>query len=270
MLIKPNRNRSRLRRSLPGLGVAGLTLGSLVFLAPSSWGQPTGAGSRPIVKGNLSVEQVEQGLFANPGPMLECYGRLPPPRANLLTRLSFEIDERGRVSAGHVSAPDHPELEPCLDAALLQRTFPAPSSGTVSVQAQTLLTPPYAERRAVSEARESDGQHKSNSPRIPPDVIRAVVRSYYDQFRACYEPRIPSLPAASVTMRFTIGRDGHVSDGEATDETAGAKSEASAALAQCIDGAMRSMQFPAPKDGIVTVDYPLIFKAGDEPSPARP
>ncbi len=265
MLITP-RNRTRLRRSLPWLGLAGLTLGTLVFVAPSSWGQPNGsADGHPTVTGQLSVQQVEQAMFADPLAMLYCYGALAGPRENLFAHFSFEIAENGRVSSGQVSAPDHPELEPCMRAVLMNKTFPAPSSGTVHVEFPTQLTPPYEERRAVAEASEG------NSQRIPPDTIRAVVRSYYDQFRECYEPLIPSLPAASVTLSFTIGREGNVTDGEVKDVTPGEHdAKAAAELARCVDGVMRTMKFPAPEDGIVTVGYPIMFTDGNEPPAAQP
>lgn len=123
-------------------------------------------------------------------------------------------------------------------------------------------SPPYEQRRAADEARET------NSARIPPEVIRSTVRSYYAGFRTCYEAQLPELASASVTLRFTIGRDGLVADGDAVDKTE-PPSERSAALAQCLDGVMRSMQFPAPRDGIVTVEYPIYFEKGDE-TPANP
>jgi beta-lactamase regulating signal transducer with metallopeptidase domain len=263
MLITPQ-NRTRLRRSLPWLGLAGLTLGSLVFLAPSSWAQPHG-DDHPTVTGNLSVQQVEQAMFDNPRQVLDCYDALAAPRDSLSAHFSFEIAEDGRVRSGQARVPEHPELEPCLQAVLMNKTFPAPSSGTVQVEFPTELSPPYEERRAVAEAAEG------NSQRIPPETIRAVVRSYYDQFRACYEPLIPSLPAASVTMSFTIGREGNVTDGEAKDVTPGEHdAKASAKLAQCIDGVMFTMKFPAPEDGIVTVAYPLMFTDGNEPPDQQP
>jgi hypothetical protein len=60
-----------------------------------------------------------------------------------------------------------------------------------------------------------------------------------------------------VTLDFTIGRDGKVMDGTATDE-------GQPRLAACFDTVMRGMIFPAPEDGIVTVTYPVMV-APDEP-----
>jgi hypothetical protein len=60
-----------------------------------------------------------------------------------------------------------------------------------------------------------------------------------------------------VTLDFTISRQGKVVDGNATDES-------HPELAACFDTVMRSMVFPAPEDGIVTVTYPVMV-APDEP-----
>jgi hypothetical protein len=176
-------------------------------------------------------------------------------------KLSFEIDERGRVSSGRVSVPDHPELEPCLHAALMQRTFPRPSSGTVSVDAPTLLTPPYDERRAVLEAREGTSQSLSH------DVIRTTLRGYFPQLRDCFERADKALRSVNITMSFVIGRDGRTMDGKTIDKSEPpADLAAFAGFAQCIDEVRRTMQFPVPEDDIVSVDYPITF--GHEPAGA--
>jgi|GEM_PF-2983766 len=257
MLI--NSDRSHPRRSAPWLVLAGLGLCSLVFLAPNSIGQTQGNTSdHPTVRGNLTVEQVEQALFTKPQPMLSCYEGLTAPRSNLPVKLSFEIDERGRVSSGRVSVPDHPQLEPCLHAALMQRTFPRPTSGTVSVEAPTLLTPPYDERRAVLEAREGTSQSLSR------DVIRTTMRGYFPQLRGCFERVDKTLRSVNVNMSFVIGRDGRTIDGSTIDKSEpAAEPVAFAQLAQCVDDVRRTMQFPVPEDGIVSVDYPITF--GHEP-----
>jgi hypothetical protein len=72
-------------------------------------------------------------------------------------------------------------------------------------------------------------------------------------------------------MSFTIGREGNVTDGEAKDVTPGEHDEkASAKLAECVDGVMYTMKFPAPEDGIVTVGYPMMFTDGNEPPDQQP
>jgi beta-lactamase regulating signal transducer with metallopeptidase domain len=246
MLMSKQQTR-RTGRSMAWLGLSGLVLGALVFLAPSSFGQGSDAGaSEAKVKGNLSVEQIQQVVFGKARPMIECYNQLPEPRENLSTRLTFEIAETGSVAWGRVAVAEHPELAPCLEAALLTYVFPRPSSGTVMVDMPAELSPPYAERTAVAEAKEGV------SHRLPPQVIRDTVRSHFDEFRACYEAFPHPRPTTQATLRFTIARDGKVSDGEV-------ESKEHPSLGQCLDPLMRSMVFPPPNDGIVTVGYPVQF-----------
>jgi beta-lactamase regulating signal transducer with metallopeptidase domain len=235
-----------------GLGLSGLVLGALVFLAPSSFGQNGANGaSETKIKGNLSAAQIEQVVFGNPKPLLNCYHRLPEPRENLELRLVFEIAESGWVKEGRrVEAAKHPELEECFGHQLARYVFPAPSSGTVQVDMPVQLTPSLEERNARAEAKEGVSQ------RLAPEVIRKVVRDYYSGFRDCYEALGHPLPDTWATLKFTIARDGKVSDGEV-------ESPEHPKLGQCLDGVMRSMVFPAPGDGIVTVAYPIMFAPGE-------
>jgi hypothetical protein len=95
--------------------------------------------------------------------------------------------------------------------------------------------------------------------------LRATVRSYLPQLRDCFERLNGALPSASVNMRFIIARDGEANDGHTLDKSEpAADSVAFAQLAQCVDDVRRTMQFPAPDNGIVSVDYPVSFE--DTPS----
>jgi len=250
MLMSKKRSR-RAGLGAAGLGLSGLVLGALVFLAPSSFGQGGDGASQAKIKGNLTVAQIEQVLFGNPKPLLTCYKRLPEPRENLQLRLVFEIAESGWVNAGRrVEVANHPELAECFEFQLARYVFPAPSSGSVQVDMPIQLTPPLAERNARAEAKEGVSQ------RLDPEVIRKVVRDYYQGFRDCYEKLGQPLPDTWATLKFTIARDGKVSDGEV-------ESPEHPALGKCLDGVMRSMVFPSPKDGIVTVSYPIAFAPGE-------
>lgn len=257
-MLMSKKQRKRAGLGAVGLGLSGLVLGALVFVAPSSFGQgDAGDPNEARVEGNLSIEQVQQVVFGRARPMLDCYAQLPTPRENLSVRLLFTIGEDGTVQPGaRAVVPAHPELAPCFESQLYQYEFPAPSSGTVEVDMPTELSPPLDERNAIAEAKEGVSQ------RLAPEVIRGVVRDHYDAFRACYEALGNPLPDAQATMRFTISREGKVSDGEV-------KSEEHPALGKCLDPVMRSMVFPAPEDGIVTVEYPLAFEAAQSES-AKP
>jgi beta-lactamase regulating signal transducer with metallopeptidase domain len=249
MLMKSTNGTSQRWPGAGWLGLSGLLLGALVFLAPSSWGQGSDAGADQLrVEGNLTAEQITSTAYGEPyqGQFIhECYSQLSYPRPNLGMRLLFEIDENGHVSSGRAEVPQHPELAPCIEGVLKRMVFPKPSSGTVRVDMPGMLTPMLEERQARAEADQGRA-------RLSKEVIREVVRTSYERVRTCYEALPRPLPAVTLKLEFTIGRDGTVIDGQV-------ESKEYPGLAACLDGIMRSLVFPAPKTGIVTVVYPIIM-----------
>jgi hypothetical protein len=111
----------------------------------------------------------------------------------------------------------------------------------------------------VLEAREGTSQSLSR------DLIRTTMRGYFPQLRGCFERVDTTLRSVNINMSFVIGRDGRAIDGNTTDKSEPATDPAAfAQLAQCVDDVRRTMQFPVPDDGIVSVDYPITF--GHEPA----
>ncbi|MFO0590632.1 MAG: AgmX/PglI C-terminal domain-containing protein [Polyangiaceae bacterium] len=105
------------------------------------------------------------------------------------------------------------------------------------------------------------------SGRLPPEIIRRVIRSNFGRFRACYEDglkRNPSLEGR-VTTNFVIGRDGAVSNVSDGGSDIGDK-----AVAACVIRAFYSLSFPQPEDGIVTVVYPITFSPVVDSTPKKP
>ena len=91
---------------------------------------------------------------------------------------------------------------------------------------------------------------------LPPEVIQRVVRQSFGRFRGCYEAGLRGNPTLEgrVTARFVIARDGSV----ATVQSGGTDLP-DASVVACVLRAYSSLTFPSPKDGIVTVTYPLTF-----------
>jgi outer membrane biosynthesis protein TonB len=87
-------------------------------------------------------------------------------------------------------------------------------------------------------------------------VIQRVVRQSFGRFRGCYEDGLRTNPnlEGRVTARFVIARDGSV----ATVQSGGTDLP-DPRVVSCVLRAYSSLTFPSPKNGIVTVTYPLTF-----------
>ena len=97
----------------------------------------------------------------------------------------------------------------------------------------------------------------STSGRLPPEVIQRSVRANMGRFRSCYERGLASNPALEgrVAVKFVIDRSGAVSTAADDGSTLPDPS-----VVQCIVRQYRSMSFPPPEGGAVTVRYPLDFR----------
>lgn len=91
---------------------------------------------------------------------------------------------------------------------------------------------------------------------LPPELIQRVVRQNFGRFRQCYESALRANPnlTGRVTARFLIDRDGSVS----TASNGGSDLPDSGAV-QCVIRAFYGLSFPAPRDGVVRVSYPILF-----------
>ncbi|HEX4477793.1 MAG TPA: AgmX/PglI C-terminal domain-containing protein [Polyangiaceae bacterium] len=91
---------------------------------------------------------------------------------------------------------------------------------------------------------------------LPPEVIQRIVRQSFGRFRGCYEDGLRQNPnlEGRVTARFVISRDGSVASVQS-----GGTDLPDARVVSCVLRAYTSLSFPAPKDGIVRVTYPLMF-----------
>jgi hypothetical protein len=89
--------------------------------------------------------------------------------------------------------------------------------------------------------------------RLPPEVIQKVVRENMGRFSLCFEAAFRNNPPPfqTVTVGFTIERDGSVNKVQTTSENT------SASVATCVGKAFRSVVFPKPEGGTVKVSYPI-------------
>lgn len=85
------------------------------------------------------------------------------------------------------------------------------------------------------------------------------MRGAYGRFRMCYEQGLEHDPKleGKVTLRFVINQKGNV-EYASRGETTLPDTE----MAKCVVAAVRTVVFPEPEGGIVTVVYPIQFAPG--------
>jgi hypothetical protein len=111
------------------------------------------------------------------------------------------------------------------------------------------------------------GSHRTSGPsvrnsdmrvsgRLPPELIRRVVRQNHPRFRSCYESALMTNPnlTGRVGVRFVSGRDGSV-----MNVADGGSDVPDPKLIDCVQRAFYQIGFPKPEGGVVTVTYPLSF-----------
>jgi hypothetical protein len=110
--------------------------------------------------------------------------------------------------------------------------------------------------RAATQARPGA---MALSGRLPPEVVRRIVRQNFGRFRLCYENglrRNPNLQGR-VSVRFLIGADGMVADARN-----GGSDMPDGGVISCIVRSFVGLSFPKPEGGIVSVVYPIMFAPG--------
>jgi hypothetical protein len=97
------------------------------------------------------------------------------------------------------------------------------------------------------------------SGRLPPEIVRRILRQHQGRFRTCYQAGLRTNPnlAGRVAARFVIGRDGSVSA-----VRNGGSDLPDGGVVSCVVRALYGLSFPRPDAGIVTVVYPLRFTPG--------
>ncbi len=89
------------------------------------------------------------------------------------------------------------------------------------------------------------------------EVIVRIIKRHMNALRFCYEQGLQKNPSlqGKVVVKFVIDAKGTVPTATDAGSTIG-----DPAVVACIMRRFTQLQFPAPKDGVVTVVYPLVFK----------
>jgi hypothetical protein len=91
---------------------------------------------------------------------------------------------------------------------------------------------------------------------LSPKVIFRTVRDRTPDFRSCYEEALKRRPSATgrVVVRFDITTSGNVKDAINAQQDM-----ADEAIATCVGNAFRTLIFPRPTWGSVSVVFPIAF-----------
>lgn len=98
------------------------------------------------------------------------------------------------------------------------------------------------------------GNTTTSSGKIAPEVIQRIVRQNFGRYRFCYEKGLRSDPnlAGRVSVKFVIGRNGAV-----MQASNGGSDLPNNEVVGCVVNAFKTLSFPAPENGIVTVGYSI-------------
>jgi hypothetical protein len=192
------------------------------------------------------------------------------PEGDALALFSVTLGADGTITRVFTDQSTLTDCEPlsCIRAALVDKRIaspPAKSAGhfTEAIALRRgsirILDPPEVIRKLASVAKDtmcSDPRDGAGA-RLPPEMIRDVVRSNSGLFRTCYEAALGRDPSAKglVTVRFVVGLDGRVTGARIVENTLG-----DCVAARCVRDQYRSLTFPKPQGGQVTVIYPLRFE----------
>jgi hypothetical protein len=96
--------------------------------------------------------------------------------------------------------------------------------------------------------------------RLPPEVIKRIVRQHFGKIRLCYENALRRDPrlAGNVVVRFVIDRQGAVASA-----TTGGSTIRDAAMVECVRNVFPSLAFPSPESGTVDVSQVIRFASNE-------
>ncbi len=96
--------------------------------------------------------------------------------------------------------------------------------------------------------------------KLPPEVVRRVVRMKFPQFRACYDAGLQKNPKLQgrVTAKYTIGSDGAV-----TSSSDGGSDLPDPSVVACVVKMFGTLTYPRPEAGTVDVVFPLVFSPSE-------
>ncbi len=196
-----------------------------------------------------------------------------PASEDAVANWFLDIGPDGSIGGMRVFGSTFTDCRPleCVRTALMGRRLRVSSlKGAASVNQSVALR-----RGSVSEADKTEVGLRLARPDTPktcadpsayttgtpsPAVIQSIVRSNYDAFRRCYESALARDPKMEgrLDVRFEITAEGKVMRARIAENTL-----PDCDAARCVRDNFRSLLFPKPQGGIVTVTYPIMFSPAE-------
>jgi hypothetical protein len=152
----------------------------------------------------------------------------------------------------------------CVREAFTTLKFPKPEGGIVSVTYPIMFDsrpPPPRDDPKQCKVRLNGGVSRPDFPgdhgRMDPAQLRKVVKKKFSAMRACYDRDLEWDPKLQgrVEVFFEVAQDGTVPYVEVAESTL-----PRCDVVECVRDVFRSLKFPRPQGGIITVQYPLAFE----------
>jgi len=153
------------------------------------------------------------------------------------------------------------ELEKCVSKAIGKLTFGTPTGSEKKAAVSYVFEARVVRaRKATTNGVKMIEKGTVITGKLPPEVIKRIVRANFPRFRVCYEQGLKKEPklAGTVANKFVIDATGAVESVTAEGGTLPNEQ-----VKSCITGVFRTLSFPEPEGGKVTVTYPLEFQRED-------
>ncbi len=150
---------------------------------------------------------------------------------------------------------DGETLQACIVQAGTELTF-HPEAG----KAATVVYALSAHRRRKVKTVKMKEAGMAITGRLPPEVVKRIVRANFPRFRACYEAELKKDPKleGTISTSFVINEKG-----EPEAVKAGGGTMGNATVQACVTKVFTTLSYPEPEGGKVAVTYPIEFKNAD-------
>jgi hypothetical protein len=210
---------------------------------------PTSIVGAPIDAKGARAKAIAAGACGATAAIRKCGGTTG---ATGDLELELAIDASGKVTAVKRTAGSLADDKAiaCVTTAMTGLAFEPAAAGVARYKWTLSLRPKPSSVKMRDAGNEVKG-------RLPPEVVRRIVRANFPRFRLCYEQGLKrdAKLAGGVTTKFTITKDGAV-----TKVASAGGTLVDAGVRDCVTGVFKTLSFPEPEGGVVDVTYPIAFE----------